>query len=87
MKSILRQAQLWHGDKVHFGLITVSALAIGLITPPVAVCTIVASQIAGVTIMQVTKSAIPYLTAILVVLMMIVFIPGFTLWIPNLLMH
>jgi len=74
-------------DKVHFGLITVSSLAIGLITPPVAVCTIVASQIAGVTIMQVTKSAIPYLAAILVVLMMIVFVPGFTLWIPNLLMH
>ena len=74
-------------DKVHFGLITVTSLAIGLITPPVAVCTIVASQIAGVSILQVTKAAIPYLLAILVALMLIVFVPGFTLWIPNALMN
>ena len=39
-------------DMTHFGLITIVALAIGLITPPVAVCTIVAAQIGGVPIDQ-----------------------------------
>lgn len=74
-------------DMTHFGLITIVALAIGLITPPVAVCTIVASQIGGVPIMQVFRASFPLLGAILVVLGLIMFVPDTVLLVPRLFMR
>jgi C4-dicarboxylate transporter DctM subunit len=74
-------------DLTHFGLITIVALAIGLITPPVAVCTIVAAQIGGVPIMQVFRASLPLLGAILVVLVLIMFVPDTVLLVPRLFMR
>lgn len=74
-------------DLTHFGLITIVALAIGLITPPVAVCTIVAAQIGGVPIMQVFRASFPLLGAILVVLALIMFVPDTVLLVPRLFMR
>jgi C4-dicarboxylate transporter, DctM subunit len=74
-------------DMTHFGLITIVALAIGLITPPVAVCTIVASQIGGVPIQEVFRASFPLLGAILVVLLLIMFVPDTVLFVPRLLMR
>ena len=71
-------------DLTHFGLITIVALAIGLITPPVAVCTIVAAQIGGVPIMQVFRASLPLLGAILVVLVLISVCSGYgAVWCPG----
>jgi C4-dicarboxylate transporter DctM subunit len=74
-------------DMTHFGLITIVSLAIGLITPPVAVCTIVASQIGGVPIMQVFRASLPLLGAILVALVLIMFVPDTVLLVPRLFMR
>ncbi len=74
-------------DMTHFGLITIVALSIGLITPPVAVCTIVAAKIGGVSIQAVFRASLPMLGAILVALALIMFVPATVLWLPNLLMH
>jgi len=74
-------------DMTHFGLITIVSLAVGLITPPVAVCTIVAAQIGGVSIQEVFRASFPLLGAILVALALIMFIPDTVLFIPRLLMH
>ena len=74
-------------DMTHFGLITIVALAIGLITPPVAVCTIVAAQIGGVSIERVFRASFPLLGAILVVLALIMFVPATVLFLPRLLMR
>jgi TRAP-type C4-dicarboxylate transport system permease large subunit len=74
-------------DMTHFGLITIISLAVGLITPPVAVCTIVASQISGVPIQQVFRASFPLLGAILVVLILIMFVPDTVLLVPRLLMR
>jgi C4-dicarboxylate transporter DctM subunit len=74
-------------DMTHFGLITIVSLAIGLITPPVAVCTIVASQIGGVPIMQVFRASFPLLGAILVALLLIMFVPDTVLLVPRLFMR
>jgi len=73
-------------DMTHFGLITVVSLAVGLITPPVAVCTIVASQIGGVPIAEVFRASIPLLLAVLIVLFLIIFVPPIVLFVPHLLM-
>jgi tripartite ATP-independent transporter DctM subunit len=74
-------------DMTHFGLITIVALAVGLITPPVAVCTIVAAQIGGVSIEKVFRASFPLLGAILVALAVIMFVPDTVLFLPRLLMH
>jgi C4-dicarboxylate transporter DctM subunit len=74
-------------DMIHFGLITIVALAVGLITPPVAVCTIAASQIGGVPISRVFHASLPLLGAILVVLALIMFVPDTVLLMPRLLMR
>jgi C4-dicarboxylate transporter DctM subunit len=74
-------------DMTHFGLITIVSLAVGLITPPVAVCTIVASQIGGVPIMQVFRASFPLLGAILVALVLIIFVPDTVLLVPRLFMR
>jgi tripartite ATP-independent transporter DctM subunit len=74
-------------DMTHFGLITIVALSIGLITPPVAVCTIVASQIGGVPIQEVFRASVPLLGAIFVALLLIMFVPDTVLLVPRLLMR
>jgi C4-dicarboxylate transporter, DctM subunit len=74
-------------DLTHFGLITIVALTIGLITPPVAVCTIVASQIGGVPIQRVFRASFPLLAAILLTLGLIMFVPDTVLLVPRLLMR
>jgi len=74
-------------DMTHFGLITIVALSIGLITPPVAVCTILAAKIGGVSIQAVFRASLPMLGAILVALALIMFVPATVLWLPDLLMH
>jgi C4-dicarboxylate transporter DctM subunit len=74
-------------DLTHFGLITIVAFTIRLITPPVAVCTIVAAQIGGVPIMQVFRASFPLLGAILVVLVVIMFVQDTVLLMPRLFMR
>ena len=74
-------------DMTHFGLITIVALSIGLITPPVAVCTILAAKIGGVSIEAVFRASLPMLGAILMALALIMFVPASVLWLPNLLMR
>ena len=74
-------------DMTHFGLITIVALSIGLITPPVAVCTILAAKIGGVSIQAVFRASLPMLGAILVALALIMFVPATVVWLPDLVMR
>ena len=70
-------------DPVHFGIITVMALAIGLVTPPVGVCLFVACGISGTPLLQGSKAVLPYLAAILAVLALVIAVPGLALWLPG----
>ena len=60
---------------IHFGLITVVGLAIGMITPPVAINLYVASTITDLPIEKITKSIIPFMLGLLAVLFLIVYVP------------
>ncbi|MBE6904788.1 MAG: TRAP transporter large permease [Ruminococcaceae bacterium] len=71
-------------DPVHFGVIMVVNLAIGLFTPPVGVCLFVACGIAKVSIASVVKAFIPFLLAMIAVLMLITYIPGLVMFLPGL---
>lgn len=62
-------------DPIHFGLIIVVGLAIGMITPPVAINLYVASSVTRLPLEQITKAIIPYLLVLIAVLMFVVYIP------------
>ncbi|MCR4426862.1 MAG: TRAP transporter large permease [Firmicutes bacterium] len=60
---------------VHFGIIMVIGLAIGMITPPVAINLYVASTVSGLSIERISKAVIPMLLALIGVLMVFTFVP------------
>lgn len=62
-------------DTVHFGIIIVVGLAIGMITPPVAINLFVASTTAGLPIERITRAVLPYLAVLLLVYLLIAFVP------------
>ncbi len=70
---------------IHFGLIMVLNLAIGLCTPPVGANLFVASGLSGLPFNQVSKQVLPFLLVMLAVLMAVTFVPGITLLLPKLL--
>lgn len=69
-------------DPIHFGLITVVTLAIGLVTPPVGICTFIVSNIAKIPINRTLKASIPYLICMIIVVILIIFIPSLTTFLP-----
>ncbi|MDF4893324.1 TRAP transporter large permease [Vibrio parahaemolyticus] len=70
-------------DPVHFGIIAVLNLMIGLSTPPVGVCLFVASSIGGISMEKVAKAIVPFLLCNIIVLMLVTYIPGVSLWLPS----
>ncbi len=73
-------------NSIQFGVILISGLAIGLVTPPVGMCLNVASAISKLEIGPIFKAAIPFLLANIITLILITFIPQLTLWLPEILM-
>lgn len=70
-------------DPVHLGIIIVVNLGIGLVTPPVGLTLLLASEIAGLNILQTLRTLLPFLAAILIYLMLITYIPQISLWLPQ----
>ena len=62
-------------DTVHFGIIIVVGLAIGMVTPPVAINLFVASTTANVPIEKIARAVLPYLLVLIVVYLLIAFVP------------
>ncbi|UCD82745.1 MAG: TRAP transporter large permease [Desulfobacterales bacterium] len=73
-------------DPIHFGIIMTVNLNIGLATPPLGVCLLVASPIAEVSLEKIALSAVPFLVASIAVLFLISYVPQLVLFLPNLLM-
>jgi tripartite ATP-independent transporter DctM subunit len=67
-------------DPIHFGLIIVVGLAIGMITPPVAINLYVASSITELPLERITRAIIPYLLGLITVLLLIVYVPILAGW-------
>ena len=73
-------------DLVHFGVVVVINLMIGLVTPPVGILTYLSASIAEARLENVMKESIPFLLALLVVLIMCTYWPALVMWLPELLM-
>lgn len=64
-------------DLIHFGLIFTVGIAIGMITPPVAIDLFVASSITGMPIERISKKVVPYLIGLIVAFLIYVYLPLF----------
>jgi len=71
-------------DLIHFGVIVVTNLGIGLFTPPVGSCLFVCCSIAKVNMKDVFKGFLPYFATMVIALIMISYIPFLSLWLPSL---
>jgi len=71
-------------DLVHFGLVVVLNLMIGLLTPPVGMLLYLCTSMAQAKLEEVIKELIPFLIALLLVLAISTYVPAFVLWLPNL---
>lgn len=67
-------------DLIHLGVIVVTNLAIGMLTPPMGICLIVSGAISGARIGAISKRIIPFLLILLVDLLIITFYPPLTMW-------
>lgn len=73
-------------DPVHFGIITVINLAIGMSTPPVGITLFVTSSITGTPVSSLIRHLIPFWIVQIVMLLLITYVPGISMALPNLLM-
>jgi tripartite ATP-independent transporter DctM subunit len=70
-------------DPVHFGMIMLVNLGIGLITPPVGAVLFVGAAVGKVTIEATVKALLPFYVALFFVLMLVTYIPAISLWLPS----
>lgn len=70
-------------DPIHFGIVMVVNMELGMLTPPVGLNLFVASSLTGLSLKDVTTSVLPWLCVMLVGLLLITYIPDISLWLPN----
>ncbi|RSK55157.1 TRAP transporter large permease [Bacillus canaveralius] len=81
MAPILTPVAVMFGiDPVHFGIIMIVNLAVGMLTPPVGVNLFVACQIAGIRIDHIIKTLIPFYIVLLIDMALISYLPQISLW-------
>ena len=71
-------------DPVHFGIIMIINLALGMCTPPLGVNLFISCQIAKIKLTEITRGLIPFYFVLFAVLMLISYVPFITMWLPNL---
>jgi C4-dicarboxylate transporter DctM subunit len=72
-------------DPVHFGVMLVVALAIGLVTPPVGACLFVTCAVSKVKLEQIVVELIPFLASLIIGLLVVAYVPQLSLALPKLL--
>lgn len=70
-------------DPIHFGIIMVLNLSVGLCTPPVGSILFIGCSVAGLSIDKVIKPLLPMFIAMVVVLLLVTYIPEISLWLPE----
>jgi len=72
-------------DPVQFGIVMLINCALGLNTPPVGTTQFVGCAIGGISVGEVMRTILPFYGALGVTLMLVTYVPGFSLWLPHLL--
>lgn len=71
-------------DPIHFGIIMVLNLSVGLCTPPVGSVLFIGCSVADIKIEKVVKPLLPMFAVMIIVLLLVTYIPQLSLWLPNL---
>ena len=71
-------------DPIHFGIMMVLNLSVGLCTPPVGSVLFIGCSVAGIKIEKVVRPLLPLFIVMIVVLLLVAYIPELSLWLPNL---
>jgi tripartite ATP-independent transporter DctM subunit len=71
-------------DPVHFGIIMILNLGIGLLTPPVGPTLVIGCAIGKVSMEAVSKSLMVFYVPMLIVLILVTYVPALSLWLPSL---
>jgi C4-dicarboxylate transporter DctM subunit len=74
-------------DMVHLGVVVVTNLAIGMLTPPMGICLIVSGTISGDRLGSIAWRVLPFLGILLIDLLIISFCPPLTMWLAGLVAH
>jgi len=72
-------------DPVQFGMVMLINCALGLNTPPVGTTQFVGCAIGGISVGQVMRTILPFYSALIAALLLVTYIPGFSMWLPRLL--
>lgn len=70
-------------DLIHFGVVMVLTLMLGLLTPPFGVILFVLEKVTDASLEEVVRAVIPYYIPILLVLLLLVFVPDLALFVPS----
>ena len=70
-------------DRVHFGIIVIFNLLIGIITPPMGIGLYILAAISGVRVDRLVIASIPYMITLIIALIAITYIPILTLYLPE----
>ena len=73
-------------DRIHFGIVTVFALMIGILTPPLGIALYIMMDVSHLSFERLSRAAIPFLIPLMVVLIILAYVPEISLWLPNLIM-
>ncbi len=88
LTPVLLPAALAYGfDPVHFGVVIVFGLVIGLLTPPVGLCLFIGCSVGNVTIEELTRALIPYLLLLIALFLFFCYVPVASMWLPDLLLR
>src|ERR1700755_3213879 len=73
-------------DPVHFGLVMVLNLMIGLLHPPMGMVLFVLARVGGLSFERTTMAILPWLVPLLVSLVILTYVPAIVLWVPRMFM-
>ncbi|AEE91726.1 conserved membrane protein of unknown function [Tepidanaerobacter acetatoxydans Re1] len=73
-------------DPIHFGILMMLNLAIGLMTPPVGSALFVGCAVGDISVEELTKALIPFYVVMIAVLLLVTYVPAITMFLPNLMM-
>ncbi|ESZ21507.1 hypothetical protein X737_05045 [Mesorhizobium sp. L48C026A00] len=82
---LIPTAQALGVDMVHFGVMVVVNIMLGLVTPPYGLLLFIMTRIAEVPLRDLVHDVMPFLYAMIAALMLITFFPSLVLWLPRLL--
>jgi len=70
-------------DPIHFGVVFIIAVTIGLITPPLGMCLFVASAVNKVKVAPIVRKMVPFMILDIVLLFVLTALPQITIWLPH----